>query len=84
MTESQRRLANWARSFQRRIHPTVAELEMLLKIKEMAEKLVQRPPVTVTDAAIVLGILGSTRGGREQKCDGSSAKARSPWAGAPR
>lgn len=65
-SESQRRYAAWARSFRRRLGSNY-DRDLFLAVAKTAAEVVQLPPVTVTDAARVLGIPGKTPAGRAQK-----------------
>jgi len=65
--DARKRYESWASSFVRRMRPTIAEREWLEAVAKDAIEAVTRPPVTVTQAAQVLGIPGSTPAGKAQK-----------------
>ena len=50
---------DWARRFNRRMRPTSADRELLIDVVRTAARVSKLRPVTVTDAAVVLGFPGS-------------------------
>ncbi len=65
-SESKRRYTAWAISFRRRLGSNF-DPDLFLAVAKDAAKVVELPPVTVTDAARFLGIPGSTPAGKAQK-----------------
>ena len=63
---------DWARRFNRRMRPTSADRELLIDVVRTAARVSKLRPVTVTDAAVVLGFPGSRYGEADPRSRGSS------------